>query len=145
MKILFCGDRNWADEGFVRMVMSALKVNLGDYTVIEGEASGADKISAAIARVDLNLPVEPYPAEWNLWGKAAGPIRNTKMLREGKPDGVVAFHYDLSKSKGTKNMVEQALGSGLPVWVSTEGNDKLGAFILQLKSTLPNLTGNTVK
>lgn len=137
MKILFCGDRNWSDEGAIRNVMWLLKLNLGDFTVIEGEANGADKISASIARVDFNLPVESYPADWGLWGKAAGPRRNAKMLSEGKPDGVVAFHYDLSKSKGTKNMIEQAMKAGVPVWVVTEGNDKLGAFILQLKRTLP--------
>lgn len=137
MRILVCGDRNWSDEQAIKEVMSLLKVNLGDYTVIEGEANGADKISAAIARVDLKLPVVPFKAEWGLYGRSAGPRRNTQMLREGKPDGVIAFHHDLSKSRGTKNMVEQALRAGLPVWVCTEGPNALGAFILQLKKKLP--------
>ena len=133
IRILICGDRHWSDELAIKRVMELLKSNFGNFTLIEGEALGADKLAASIAKVDLNLPVMPFPAEWGLWGKAAGPRRNAKMLQEGKPHGVVAFHNDLSTSRGTKNMVEQAMKAGLPVWVSTESSDRLGAFILEVK------------
>ena len=48
-----------------------------------------------------------------LGGGAAGAIRNGQMLTEGKPDLVVAFHGNISISKGTKNMVEQATKAGI--------------------------------
>lgn len=137
MRALFCGDRNWSDEQAIKNVMGILNANFPDLIVIEGEAEGADKLSAVIARVDYKLQVKPFPAEWSVYGRAAGPKRNAEMLKKGKPDAVFAFHYDLSKSKGTKNMVEQAMRAGVPVWVCTEGNDKLGALILQLKAKLP--------
>ena len=54
-----------------------------------------------------------YPALWDAHGKRAGPIRNRLMLqRHPEIDLVVAFHSTMSASKGTKDMVRVALGSG---------------------------------
>lgn len=44
-------------------------------------------------------------------GKAAGPIRNQRMLDEGKPDLVVAF----PGGRGTADMVRRAKAAGVPV------------------------------
>ncbi len=60
------------------------------------------------------MNVEKYPAKWNLYGKGAGHIRNKEMIDKGKPDKVVAFHSDISKSKGTRNMINQAKKLGIP-------------------------------
>ena len=77
-------------------------------------------IGAALARawgVPKNL-VLAFPADWNKYDNAAGPIRNRQMLTEGKPTMVLAFHYKLLvESKGTKDMVKMALGAGLPVYL----------------------------
>lgn len=43
----------------------------------------------------------------------AGPIRNKQMLLEERPDKVVAFHNDLSKSRGTADMLRQAEKRGI--------------------------------
>jgi hypothetical protein len=112
--------------------MSSIKDNIGTFTVIEGEARGADKLARVVAE-ELNLPVDQYPANWELYGRAAGPIRNSEMLIEGKADAVVAFHSDLPRSKGTGNMVRQALKAGRPVLTSEDGPLALAEFILQLK------------
>ena len=84
--------------------------------VIEGEAPGADTIARWWA-VRRGISIDAYPAKWDEYGKAAGPIRNKQMLVEGKPDLVVAFTPDLSTSRGTKNMVEQARLKSIPVLV----------------------------
>lgn len=63
---------------------------------------------------DRNLKVEPYPADWSI-GRAAGPIRNKRMIVEGKPDLVVAFHDSLETSRRTRNMINQAISAGIPV------------------------------
>jgi hypothetical protein len=36
------------------------------------------------------------------------PKRNQKMLDDGKPTFVLAFHDDIDESKGTKDMVTRA-------------------------------------
>ena len=129
IKLIFCGSREWKDFDFIYSVMSTLKQELGAFIVIEGNASGADILSRAAAK-KLQLEFHTHPALWAKFGRAAGPIRNTEMLTE-QPHGIVAFHNDLSKSKGTKNMVEQALRTGLPVWTSQQ--HELGKFILEVR------------
>src|SRR5271167_3043200 len=145
-KLIFCGSRDWTDDGLIVSVMSAIKENIGEFVVIEGEngekdrngrvVRGADLMSRSIAEEIVGLQVEPYPANWTKFGRAAGPIRNTQMRMEGKADGVVAFHNDLQHSKGTKNMVEQALKAGLPVCHITGHFGNLEEFILNLKGRL---------
>lgn len=84
--------------------------------VIEGEAKGADLL-ASDAAFYFGIPVLRFPADWDKYGRAAGPIRNTQMLKEGKPDLVVAFHDNINASKGTLNMVQQARKQSVKVMV----------------------------
>jgi homoserine dehydrogenase len=112
IKVLVCGDRHWKDQIFIDKVLDVMKDQIG--TIIEGEANGADKMGRVWAEKN-DKRVEPYPANWEKFGKAAGPIRNKQMLDEGKPDMVIAFHDDLENSRGTKNMVEQSRKRGITV------------------------------
>lgn len=113
MRVLICGDRNWDNIEAVDSVISILPSNA---VVIHGACRGADSIAGEVAEL-YNLKVEEYPADWDEYGRAAGPIRNRQMLKEGKPDVVIAFHEDLSKSKGTKDMVNAAKKAGIPTVV----------------------------
>jgi len=54
---------------------------------------------------------EHSPAEWDKFGRRAGPLRNEQMLREGKPDVVVAF----PGGRGTAHMVRIAKEAGIDV------------------------------
>jgi hypothetical protein len=133
-RIIFCGDREWTDHSWIRMVMSALKTNLKRFVVIEGEAFGADVLSKECAQ-DLGLHVVRYPANWNKYGKAAGPIRNRQMVIEGNATAVIAFHNDIANSFGTKDMVTYARKQSLPVWLCTDGPDALRTFIITLQES----------
>jgi hypothetical protein len=75
--------------------------------VIEGEARGADQAAWQWA-IQRGVPTAEFPADWETHGKAAGPIRNKQMLKEGKPDMIIAFHKHFEESRGTKNMITQA-------------------------------------
>lgn len=114
MRILFCGDRNWIDQG--KVIDAFIKYQ--PTVVIEGQASGADLMSRVEAE-KRGITVLPFPADWARYGRAAGPIRNRQMLEEGKPELVVAFHSNISASKGTANMVRQAERAGIKVVVIT--------------------------
>lgn len=112
MRILFCGDRRWSDPAPILHAFDRLQPTL----VIEGECEGADLLSRREAEL-RGIPVLPFPAQWDKYGRAAGPVRNRQMLEEGKPDLVVAFHSNLENSKGTADMVKQARKAGVPVEV----------------------------
>ena len=120
-RVLVCGDRYWSDKEMIKNVLlngviSGQKIDL----VIEGGACGADRIAIECAN-ELGRKVIEFPADWVTYGRAAGPIRNKQMLDEGKPELVLAFHDDLTKSKGTKNMVEQAKKRNIEVYIYQHG------------------------
>lgn len=115
MRVLVCGDRNWPRYSVIRKRLEKLPE---DTIIVHGCARGADRIAGAVAK-ELGFKVEKFPADWKHYGKAAGPIRNKKMLKEGKPDLVLAFHSNLSASRGTKHMVTIARKAGVEVEVIT--------------------------
>lgn len=114
-KILVTGDRNWVNADLIMGELQYQIRILGIEAIVEGEARGADRMARDAAN-QLGLRVFPYPAQWDLYGRAAGPIRNQKML-DDNPDiiMVMAFHDDLDNSKGTQDMVRRALAKGLHV------------------------------
>lgn len=82
-------------------------------TLIEGGATGADAIAREWAECHPEVEHVRVDADWERHGKAAGPTRNVIMLRVHKPDLVLAFHKDLHRSKGTRDMVIRALKDGV--------------------------------
>lgn len=91
-------------------------LELGFDVLIEGEATGADIMARQWAG-GAGIPVERYPADWDRYGKAAGPIRNAQML-DADPDLVIAFvNKPLSASRGTNHMVGIAQAACVPTWV----------------------------
>jgi YspA, cpYpsA-related SLOG family len=78
--------------------------------IIHGAAPGADTLTGRWAEL-RRIPVEAFPPDWEKRSRAAGPIRNARMLAEGKPDLEVAF----PGGHGTANMVKQARAAGVEV------------------------------
>jgi hypothetical protein len=111
-RALVCGGRDFDDYGFVREVLDYYAPTV----VIHGAARGADSLAHRWAR-NTYTPVESYPADWKRDGKAAGPIRNAKMLAEGKPDLVIAF----PGGNGTAHMVKIAKAKGVQVIQPSRG------------------------
>ena len=118
IRVLICGDRKWVN---VKPIKEFLENLPRSTIIIHGGAEGADKIAGRIA-TSLGMEVKVFDAQWETHGKSAGPIRNTQMLTEGKPDAVVYFHNNLEDSKGTKNMVKQAEKAGVKVMDGSPGN-----------------------
>ncbi len=105
MKVLICGDRNWTNRSTIRQYLTELK-SAGYTEVIEGGARGADTIAREEATL-LHFSINHFPAQWDKYGRAAGPIRNRVMLDQ-RPQLVVAFHNDIDNSKGTADCIREA-------------------------------------
>jgi hypothetical protein len=118
MRVIYSGDRKWTD---IQSVYDSLQwlirnnVEKETIVVIEGEAPGLDRMARQEAE-ELGLVVEKYPANWNKFGRAAGPIRNWQMLTTGA-DVIMAFHSDIANSHGTKNMINVSIKKGVPVFL----------------------------
>lgn len=117
MKILICGSRNWVDHTPIKEVIDSLSP---DSTVLVGGATGADLIAQRLAEERDDIKVEVYYAQWDIWGKRAGPIRNIEML-EQKPNIVYAF--PLGESKGTYFTSGEAKKRGILTIIYGDNNE----------------------
>jgi hypothetical protein len=118
VRVLVCGSRTWTDEDAIyRRLLGLASEHKGDVTVVHGRADGADRLAGRAAD-RLRLVEEAYPADWDRYGRAAGPIRNAQMLRSGI-DLVIAF-WD-GRSKGTKHMLAISEKAGVPVEIHQSG------------------------
>lgn len=116
MKVLVCGGRNFNDALTLGSWLGGIHKNNGPITLlIEGGARGADHMAREFAEWS-GIPIKTFEADWDAYGKAAGPRRNQQMLDEGKPDLVVAFEG----GRGTANMIEQAKAAGVRVLMATK-------------------------
>lgn len=115
MRVLVCGGRLYG-IGDVRKrlhqfhVLSALHEKHWFTAIIEGGAPGADAGAAAFGK-QRDIPVLTFKADWDRRGAAAGPLRNQRMIDEGKPNLVVAF----PGGRGTADMIRRAEEAGVRV------------------------------
>ena len=112
MRVLVCGGRDFNDAMTLGSWLGGIHKQRGITLLIEGGARGADFMAREFAR-GLGIPVQTFEADWSAHGKAAGPIRNQKMLDEGRPDLVVAFPTE--GSVGTYDMIAKARKAGVEV------------------------------
>jgi hypothetical protein len=107
-RVLVCGGRDFDNKFLMETALSSIIE--GEPIIIHGAARGADSMAGQWAAAK-GLRVLAFPADWGANGKAAGPLRNIKMLEQGQPDLVIAF----PGGKGTAHMVEIAEKAGIPV------------------------------
>jgi predicted Rossmann-fold nucleotide-binding protein len=110
MRVLVCGGRDYSDAARVSAVLTKLHAEAGIDLIIQGGAHGADELAFAWARLH-GVREEQFDADWENHGSFAGPIRNTRMLREGRPDLVISF----PGGRGTADMVKRARRAGVEV------------------------------
>jgi hypothetical protein len=101
----------------LRETLDHLLKDRGITAIINGGQTGADLHAHAWAEY-RRIPSTKIKAEWKRYGRAAGPIRNGRML-ELKPDFVVAFEG----GDGTADMVKQARAAGVEVLDFRENGD----------------------
>lgn len=110
MRVIVCGSRDWTDAEFVYRELDQIHKRLRITTVIEGNAFGVDRMAGYWARRN-KIDNLKFRADWEKYGKAAGPIRNGQMIKDGKPDRVIAFPGGV----GTSDMVRQAHAADIEV------------------------------
>lgn len=110
MRVLVCGGRDYDDIPRICEELDKLHSNRRIEVVIAGGARGADFLAANWASMRA-VRKEIYPADWDMLGRRAGPIRNQQMLDKGKPDLVVVF----PGGRGTADMVRRARAAGVEI------------------------------
>jgi hypothetical protein len=108
IRLLVCGGRDYVNERRVFEVLYPYKDEV--CVLIHGCAAGADFMARQWALIN-NVPELAFKANWDRFGKAAGPKRNIQMLNDGKPSLVIAF----PGGNGTAHMVRIAREAGVEV------------------------------
>jgi hypothetical protein len=118
MRVLVCGGRDYDDKRHVwdtldRIAEVSAEQPLGKrpFVIVHGACrSGVDELADAWA-VSNYILIDEFPADWTSHGRAAGPIRNQRMIDDGRPDLVIAF----PGGRGTADMVSRAERAGIKV------------------------------
>jgi hypothetical protein len=110
MRLLVCGGRNYADRERLFELLDELHKRYAFSLLVNGGARGADKLARVWAH-ERDIPVRVFTANWARNGSLAGPLRNQRMLVEGRPELVVAF----PGGPGTRDMTRQATKFGVAV------------------------------
>lgn len=121
MRLAVTGGRYYKDADAVARALDKVHSQRGIALLIHGACpvghGGADMLADAWAKAN-GVPVLPFPVDHAVDGPwpGAGPRRNRRMIRDGKPDGVVAF----PGGRGTRDMIEASDEADLKVWEPTK-------------------------
>jgi|3_EtaG_2_1085321.scaffolds.fasta_scaffold00247_15 hypothetical protein len=110
MKVIIAGGRNFHTYSVVKKAIEESGYPITE--VVCGCADGVDSLGELWAKQN-NIPISRFPADWNKFGRGAGPIRNQQMAEYA--EGLIAVWN--GKSRGTGDMVTRA------------NNEKLSLFI----------------
>lgn len=112
-RIIIAGGRDIWDYEFIRQTIDYYTQNLGyDWMLVCGMGPGVDTVAHNICEY-RGIPIDKHPANWTLYGNAAGPIRNREMAQNA--DALIAI-WD-GESIGTADMIKVAKELGLKVRV----------------------------
>ncbi len=113
-RVIIAGTRDFKDYELLKSYcdyMLSRKAQSGEeIVIISGGATGADTLGEQYAK-ERGYSLQQFPAQWEKYGKRAGPMRNKEMAENA--DALIAYWN--GESRGTKNMIEEAKKRGLIV------------------------------
>lgn len=121
--LLIAGGRNYTDRATFDRVVLDIIGNDPDTVIVEGGAPGADTMAREYA-ISHGLEHAEFRAEWGLYGRAAGPVRNDKMTAYTSEKGGSALFFWDGKSRGTAQCIRSAQRRGLPVRIWDTVNNR---------------------
>ncbi len=110
MKTIIAGSREITDYKIVKKAIKKSGFKITE--VVSGKARGVDTLGEKWAK-EHNIPIKKFPADWEKYGRSAGPIRNQEMAKYA--DALIAI--PLPEGKGTQHMIKTARKDGIKVFV----------------------------
>jgi hypothetical protein len=124
MRVVVTGDRAFAKASLLNAVMDRVSDEWGITEIAHGGQKQWAPLTQQWRGVDYyvdewakgaGMPRQVFAVsdeEWKLLHRAAGPVRNRRMLDEFKPDRVLAF----PGNKGTRDCIAAALERHIDTW-----------------------------
>lgn len=130
--VVVCGGRNYGDRERVFRVLDRLNERVEVLGLRHGACGiaasdpwrperlrGADRWAHEWAAA-RGVPVQPFSADWDRYGKGAGPQRNQRMIEgwdDWQPSSRVVVCVAFPGGAGTADMVLRARAAGANTWV----------------------------
>lgn len=120
MRAIVCGGRDFTDGATFFRAMDRIHSERKIEAIIEGGQRTRDAQGAVVGGADFwaymwatsrQIPHIREDADWNRFGRAAGPIRNRAMIEKHNPNACITF----PGGAGTANMIRQSYECGLEV------------------------------
>lgn len=102
-RCVICGSRGITDYELVKQAIAESGFQITE--VVSGTAAGVDSLGERWAE-ENHIPVTRMPANWEVYGKRAGYIRNKRMVEYVAPEGCVIAIWN--GSSGTKHTIDLA-------------------------------------
>lgn len=112
MKTIIAGSRSFTNYELLKNSCVPLLKGMSDVEIVSGTANGADKLGERYA-LENDYQIKRFPAQWDIYGKSAGYIRNEEMAKYANM--LIAF-WD-GQSKGTMHMINLAKKHNLDVYI----------------------------
>lgn len=98
ISLIIAGSRNFQDYDLLCSWMREVQSPIRE--IVSGCASGADSLGERWA-IERSIPLKLFPANWEKYGKAAGPIRNKQMAEYAD----CALVFWSGNSAGSRSMI----------------------------------------
>ena len=118
-RVIIAGSRQFNDYKLMLNTLDELGVHLintiDPVEIISGHAPGADTLGEKFAKA-YGYTLKIFTADWNKYGKAAGPIQNEEMAKyASEADRGILIAFPVGESRGTRNMIKLAKQYGLEI------------------------------
>ncbi len=110
MRVIIAGTRSFRNDAVVREAIKQSGFPITE--IVSGGSKGVDESAERIAAENA-ITLRQFPANWQQYGKGAGPKRNLEMSVYA--DALISV-WD-GESRGTKHMIEIMRRAGKPVYV----------------------------
>jgi hypothetical protein len=110
VKLAIIGSRSFNNYELMKSTITSNFEGIKIALILSGGARGADSLAEVLGK-ELGIPVKVILPDWKHYGKKAGLIRNTEIIKES--DAIAAF-WDGS-SRGTLDSIRKAEKLGKPV------------------------------
>lgn len=116
MRVIIAGGRDFNNYHILEKMCDYYIGKRENIEIISGKARGTDSLGEKYAK-ERATTVKEFPADWDRYNKAAGHIRNKQMAEYASEDNGCLIAFWDGKSRGTKNMIENAKKYNLKIRV----------------------------
>ena len=127
MKIIIAGSRtifdneydnkfnNLEPDHYYQQICKAIEASgWSPSIIVSGTARGVDQLGEKWAEENY-IPIERHPAKWDMYGKAAGYIRNQEMALCS--EALIAIMLKDNPTRGTTHMINLAKHNDLKIFI----------------------------